>query len=382
MQILFLAERFPPDIGGVAGSAARIARSLAILGHAVHVVTLTRDLRAGSVDRQTPGERLWLYRLGQSKNLDFSLQQALTFLEFLHAQQGFDVVWGHYVQTAGFLAAWLGRRLRLPSILALRGNDFDRQLFPPGDLARLQWCLTHATRLVAVSADLAGKVRCLVDREPTVLPNAVDTELFRPGPRPMDLARSLGLPEGEVVLGFSGELRAKKGLPFLLDALAAVRRQRPARLLVIGAVRGNDQGELERACVGLGLEGAVHITGHLAEPAEVARHLLLCDLFLLPSLWEGMPNGLLEAMGCGVPVLASDAGGIPEVLTDGVNGVIVPRTHLHLLGRQALAVLALPEGRRREMAHAARATVLGRHSLTTEREHLAALLADLPSRSS
>ena len=382
MQVLFLAERFPPDIGGVAASAGRLARSLARLGHSVHAVTLTRELRGGSVERQDLGEGLRLYRLGQSKNLDFSLQQALTFLEWLHTQERFGLVWGHYVETAGFLAAWLGRRLALPSILAVRGNDFDRQLFPPGDLARLEWCLRQATRLVAVSADLAAKVRCLVEREPLVLPNAVDTDLFHPAPRPVGLAESLGLLGEEVVLGFSGELRAKKGLPFLLEALVAVRQQVPARLLVIGAVRGNDQGEFERACVGLGLEGAVSVTGHLDRPADVARHLVLCDVFLLPSLWEGMPNGLLEAMACGVPVVASDAGGIPEVLSDGVNGVVVPRTHLHQLGRHILALLGLPEQGRQALTRAARQTVLDRHSLPVEQARLAALLAELPSNSS
>jgi glycosyltransferase involved in cell wall biosynthesis len=382
MHLLFIAERFPPDIGGVAASAGRIARALAGLGHAVSVVTLTRELRAGSVDRHELDTRLTLYRLGQSKNLDFSLQQALTFLEWLHGQERFALVWGHYVGTAGFLAAWLGRRLAITSVLAIRGNDFDRQLFPPGDLGRLDWCLRHATGLVAVSADLAGKVRCLVDREPIVLPNAVDTDLFRPGPRPVGLAQSLGLVAEETVLGFSGELRAKKGLPFLLDALAAVRQHRPARLLVIGAVRGDDQGEFERACVGLGLDGAVVVTGHLDQPAEVARHLLLCDVFLLPSVWEGMPNGLLEAMACGVPVVASDAGGIPEIVCDGVNGVVVPRTHLHQLGRRVLGLLALPAEERHELGRVARQTILDRHSLPAEQAALAALLAGLPSNSS
>jgi glycosyltransferase involved in cell wall biosynthesis len=382
MKVLFIAERFPPDIGGVAASAARIARSLARLGHVVHVATLTRELRSGSVERHDLGEGVPLYRLGQSKNLDFSLQQALVFLQWLHGQERFDLVWGHYAGTAGFLAAWLGRQLGIRSVLAVRGNDLDRALFPPGDLARLDWCLRHATQIVAVSADLAGKVRCLVDRDAAVLPNAVDTDLFHPGPRPIGLAQALGLGGEQTVLGFSGELRAKKGLSFLLEALAAVRQHVPARLLVVGAVRSDDQGELERACVGLGLEGCLHVTGHLDRPAEVARHLLLCDVFLLPSLWDGMPNGLLEAMACGVPVVASDAGGIPEVLRDGVNGVVVPRSHLHQLGRHVLALLDRPADERQALARAARATVVDRHSLPAEQAALAELLAGLPSNSS
>jgi glycosyltransferase involved in cell wall biosynthesis len=380
MHILFLSERFPPDIGGVAASAARITGSLAALGHTVHVVTLTRDLPAGSVERTQLADGLHRYRLGQSKNLDFTLQQALTFLEWLHGHERFGLLWGHFVQTAGFLAAWLGRRLGVPSLLALRGNDFDRQVFPPGDFARLHWCLLHGTHLVSVSQDLAAKVKALVDRTSTVLPNAVDTDLFAPGRREEGLAARLGVPAGELLLGFSGELRAKKGLNFLLAAVQHVRLRQPARLLVIGEVRGGDRGEFERVLVGLGLEGAVTVTGHLADPAEVARHLRLCDLFVLPSLWEGMPNGLLEAMACGVPVVASDAGGIPEIVRDGVEGLLVPRTHLHQVGPRIAAWLALPDGERGRMAVAARRRVESQHSLAVEREALGRIVADVTGR--
>jgi glycosyltransferase involved in cell wall biosynthesis len=114
----------------------------------------------------------------------------------------------------------------------------------------------------------------------------------------------------------------------------------------------------------------------------VARHLLLCDVFLLPSLWEGVPNGLLEAMACGVSVIASDAGGIPEVLGDGVNGVLVPRTHLQQFGRHLLALLARPAEERQALARAARRTVEERHSLAAEQAGLAALLAGPSSNSS
>jgi glycosyltransferase involved in cell wall biosynthesis len=382
MRILFVSERYPPEIGGVAASARRIARALARLGHEVHVFVLCRDLHGGSAESRLDGPGLTLHRFGQSRNLDFTLQQGLNFLEWLHRRQGFRAVWGHYLQTAGFLAAWLGRRLGLPALLAVRGNDLDRLLFPPGDFARLEWCLRSCRRVVTVTHDLADKVRALVGREAFVLPNAVDADLFRPGPRPPELAGRYGLGPGELVLGFSGELRAKKGMAFLLEALREVRCRRPARLLVIGAVRARDRGEFARAEAEPGLAEGVTVTGHLADPADVARHLLLCDLLLLPSLWEGMPNSLLEAMAAGVPVIASDAGGIPEVLSDGQCGLLLPRTHLHLLGSRVQEWLELPEERRRAMTAEARRVILERHSFGHEEAGLAELLGGLDSNSS
>jgi glycosyltransferase involved in cell wall biosynthesis len=382
MELLFLSERFPPDIGGVAASARRIATALASLGHRVQLVTLVRDLTGGSVASQTLAPNLTVHRIGQSRHIDFTLQQLLNFLEWLHQKHSFRAIWGHYLQTAGFVAAWVGRRFGVPSLLAVRGNDLDRLLFPPGDFARLEWSLRNCHRIVTVTADLAAKVRALVGREAFVLPNSVDTDLFQPGPSSTELAERYGLKADELILGFSGELRAKKGMTFLLEAFRQVRHARPTRLLVIGEVRPRDRGEYVRTLAAAGSADGVVVSGHISEPEQVVRHLCLCGLFLLPSLWEGMPNSLLEAMATGVPVIASDAGGIPEVVRDGVTGLLLPRTHLHRLGPRIEEWLALSAERRALMVHAARQAVLERYSLERERERLANLLGNLGAPSS
>ncbi len=88
------------------------------------------------------------------------------------------------------------------------------------------------------------------------------------------------------------------------------------------------------------------MTGHLERREEVADHLRLGDIFLMPSLWDGMPNSVLEAMAAGLPIIASDAGAIPELLTDGSSGVLVPKTHLHLLSQSVDELLAMSEAAR------------------------------------
>ena len=99
-----------------------------------------------------------------------------------------------------------------------------------------------------------------------------------------------------------------------------------ACLLIIGDVRPSEAplGNLE--------EQRILITGQLKEPAEVNAHLQLCDVYLQPSLWDGMPNALLEAMAAGCGCIGSDAGGIPEIIVPGVNGILLPRWQLQRLG--------------------------------------------------
>jgi glycosyltransferase involved in cell wall biosynthesis len=177
------------------------------------------------------------------------------------------------------------------------------------------------------------------------------------------------------VLGFSGELREKKGQQFLLRSLTTVQTQRPACLLIIGEVRPSDQGMLQTFAV-QHPEAAqrIVITGHLASPDQVAQHLQLCDVYLQPSLWEGMPNALLEAMACGICCIASDAGGIPEVIQSGVNGFLLPRSQLHRLGEAVLEYLALPQTERQQISKVAQARVQSHFSLAQEKHQLEQIL--------
>lgn len=375
MKILFVAETFPPTIGGVAQSARRISGQLAALGHDVHVLTFVRALPGGAVETEKLAERLTVHRFGAARHLDFTLQHATNFLEWLDSRGRFDLLWGHYAQTAGFLAAWLGKRWGRKSILAVRGNDLDRGLFPPGDFARLRWCLETATTVATVSRELAAKVTTLVDRPAISLPNAVDSEVFAPGERDPALVAEYRIQPDELVLVFSGELRAKKGLSFLLQAVRDLVARRPTRLLVVGEVRPHDQGEFQRLAAADPAAGrAILVTGRIDEPAEVARRLRLADAFVLPSLWEGMPNGLLEAMAAGVPVVASNAGAIPEIVTDGEHGLLVPKTHLHQLAQRIEELLAFARPRRDSLIRAARHRVLTEFSLEAERTNLSRLL--------
>lgn len=343
-RLLLIAERFPPDLGGVARSAGRTARALCGLGLEVHVLAWTRSLPAGALETSRDDSPCApvVHRLGLFGHLDMSLQHTMNVLEWLHGEQDFGALWGHYLYPSGFLAVLAARGIGRPSLVAARGNDVDRLMFPPGDFARLTWTLRHADVVTAVSRDLARKIGLLADRpdEVEVTVNVVDPETFSPGPPEPALRSALGIAPEEVVLGFCGELRHKKGLPFLLEALREVRRARRACLLVIGMVRASEATVLSTfAADAPDAASRILVSGPLDAPSEVARHLRLCDVVMFPSVWDGLPNALLEAMACGRLVVASDAGGIPEAIEHGDSGILIPKAALRRLGEAVLECL-------------------------------------------
>lgn len=384
-KLLFLCDRFPPNVGGLATSAGRICRGLVKMGLNVDVLVWSRQLPAGTIEQQDAmSDGLQIYHLGRYRHWDMTLPHTLNFLEGRHQTSPYAGIWGHYLFPGGFVATWFGTLHGIPSWVSVRGNDLDRDLYLQGDFARLNWTLERATHVTTVTQDLAHKVRSLTQRQTVhVLPNGVDTEVFAPAetsqyPGLMSLRAALGILDKEVVLGFSGELRQKKGQGFLLSALTRVRRQQPACLLIIGEVRMESDSLLDQYRLHYPDDGErVIITGHLTDPNWIAQHLRLCDLYLQPSLWEGMPNALLEAMACGCACLASDAGGIPEVIRHGETGFILPRMQLGSLGDGVLEWLTLDPTTQQEIRHNARRYIVKNHSLAEEGRHLKTLLDSL-----
>ncbi len=386
-RLLFITERFPPDIGGLASSANRIVTALCDLGIAVDVITWSRFLQPGEVlppesDQQISKRLPAVYRIGLYRHWDMTLPHTLNLLDWLDQTHPYSAVWGHYLFPAGFVATWFAETRSIPSLVSVRGNDFDRALFPPGDFARLQWTLERASFVTAVSQDMARKVKLLSRRqEITVLSNAVDGAIFAPASSRDDrdrLRSSLGIAADELVLGFSGELREKKGQQFLFQALTTVRTDHAACLLIIGDVRTSDQTILQSfSRQHPDAAQRLIITGHLTDQADVARHLRVCDVYLQPSLWEGLPNALLEAMACGCCCIASDAGGIPEVMEHGKTGFLLPRSQLHRLGEAVLECLSLPITERDRIGEAASEFVRSHQSLAQEKQTLQPLMARL-----
>ena len=154
------------------------------------------------------------------------------------------------------------------------------------------------------------------------------------------------------MVGSLGRLHPQKGFSDLLTAFAQVRQRIPSvRLFVAGD--GELRDDLEAQARSLGMAAVVTFAGVRADVSEVLAAL---DVFVLPSLWEGMPNAVLEAMASGLPVVATAVGGTPEVVVDGVTGLLVPPQDPGALA-QAIGHLLRDPDLRRRMGRAGRRRV-------------------------
>ena len=166
-------------------------------------------------------------------------------------------------------------------------------------------------------------------------------------------------PGSGCVFFFSGQVGSRKGVFDLLPAFCDARRSKPDILLRIAG-----DGELDKALSlirKLGLEDCVELLGWLSAP-EVQRELNVADVYVLPSHNEGLPMSLLEAMACGLPVVSTRVGGIPEVVQDGINGLLIEAGDMEALAG-SINALAGDASLRRRLGVAARETIVMSYSV-------------------
>ena len=220
-------------------------------------------------------------------------------------------------------------------------------------------------RVYCVSRDLsdAAKRAGVPARKRVLLENGIDLADYRPGQLDRAEARvAFGLPaSAPVVLGV-GRLSPEKAFDALIRALPELPG---VHALIVG--EGGDRARLEALAAELNVRGRVHLPGW---SRDARRAFAAADVFALPSLREGLPNVLLEAMALGVPAVASRIAGIPRVVTDGVDGFLIPPGDSGALAGQLEPLLADPELRTR-VAAAARATVESRYSFADRMARLA-----------
>lgn len=341
-------------IGGAERLIADVVRAARRNGQYEPSVCVLRrggDLRAELTD--TP---IQVHELGLGGPA--SAPRVLAALTRLLARQRYDVVHTHLIHASaiGLMAAKLAR-----APLAVMTRHYERYVWIYG--TALDRMLQRTANRLAdhVFAISEAVRRTLVEREGvspariTTVPNGIDIQRVR---RLGIVATSAVSPAG-ITIGSVGSLERRKGHEYLMEALALLQTEPPPRLLLVGD--GPLRTELERLALKLGVRHRVELTGYQADPY---RSLARMDIYAQPSLEEGFGIAVIEAMALERPVVAADTGGLPEIVKDGVNGLLVAPRDPRALA-QTLARLAENADLRRRLGGAGRALVEARFDAAT-----------------
>jgi len=274
-------------------------------------------------------------------------------------------------------AIWLGRLAGISNIVH---NEHGFSVDEGVSTALHRDCIRSivyrlVSKVIVVSHDLDEMVqnrfrlsRAFVSR----IPNGVDTSYYSPNEdERQQMRRLLGYQDSDLVIGFSGRLDPVKNLDMIFDIFRSSNpREYPFRLLVVGD--GPDRPRLEARCQAAGVEPYVKFVG---QQTQVLPYLRAMDVFLLTSLREQMPLTVLEAMGVGVPVIATRVGEIPYVIDDGIDGFIRDlNASIDTFVQPLRSLLCSSEHRR--LGDAARKKVLERFQLKTMLERYANIIQE------
>ena len=332
-----------PTYGGSGAVATELGLELARRGHEVHFITYDSPFRLRGYS-----ERVYYHqvdtRMGRYPLFDhFPYTLALASKQHeVVLREELDLLHVHYAiphATTAYLAREMLKRERpVQVITTLHGTDITLVGQEASFYAITKFSIEQSDGVTAVSNYLRDETyrafgcgMCDI----RVVPNFVNLHEYRPGEPG---CRGKVAPEGHKVISHVSNFREVKRVKDVIRVFARIRRAMPATLVMIGD--GPERVDAENEARDLAVMDDVRFLGRLD---SVASLLQASDLFILPSQTESFGLAALEAMACGAPVVASRAGGLPEVIDDGVNGILEPVGSVEAMGRRAVEVLRDPE---------------------------------------
>lgn len=327
-----------PTFGGSGVVATELGLALAEEGHIVHFITYDRPVRLGS------GMANIFYhevRVSDYPLFDYQPYELVLTSKLVDVVQHerLDLLHVHYAIPHAS-AAWLAQQIlkaqgiRIPFITTLHGTDITLVGRDPSFEPVITFAIEHSDAVTAVSESLRKETyeHFPVKRDIQVIPNFIRMDRYA-AKMDQELQKRFA-PKGERLLVHVSNFRPVKRVLDILTVFLGVRKEMPARLLLIGD--GPDRHAAEAMCRANGTCDDVLFLGKMTDPEAV---LASCDLFVLASETESFGLAALEAMACGVPVVSTNAGGLSEVVEEGVSGLMNDVGDTARMTANALAIL-------------------------------------------
>lgn len=362
--VAMVSANFHPYIGGAEKQALELSRTLRAMG--LDIVVLTR--RVGGLDREETLDGILIRRLPAWGRgfVDSLVFMASCFLWLATHPGRYAAIHTHLAGSPALAAALAGRLLGKRVVIKLGGGKGIGELAASSGsiLGRLKLRALRllSPRFVAVNRELVAELaeHGLGSAQVVVVPNGVDTRKYRPpAPEEKTAARQKLNPPPGLFFLYVGRLAPEKRLDLFLEEFGRALKEAPADAYAVLVGKGELEPMLREVAMASGLQGRVRIVPPTPEIQQLYR---AADVFVLPSISEGLSNALLEAMACGLAVLASRVGGTPDAVADGAAGYLFDPQDVATLRARIVQFLKNP-GLAERMGKRAREDVLARFDL-------------------
>jgi glycosyltransferase involved in cell wall biosynthesis len=326
MRITLIVTLFPPKwLAGTEIASYNIAKFLGKRGHEVHVIT--------SLDNPFPKnetlENFCIHRITFKKVRVIGV--ILFWFQILYKIKKInpDIV---HIQALTISLPGLVSKifLKKPYIVWARGSD----VYLPDKFTKLisKVVLKNASYIIALNEDMKRKINTIYKRENIiVVPNGIELEKFK------DIYPQKQDNKIKTII-FVGTLRPVKGVEYLIKAMSIIHEKLPdTNLLIVGD--GPDREKLETLAQELDLQGCTCFAGNVSNE-KIPEYMAKADLFVLPSLSEGFPLVILEAMASGLPIVTTNIGGLPDIVKNGENGFLVEPKNPEALADKIMLLLS------------------------------------------
>jgi N-acetyl-alpha-D-glucosaminyl L-malate synthase BshA len=358
-----------PTYGGSGVVATELGIELAARGHQVHFITSSQPFRLTGREANIHFHEVSVatYPLFEYPPYDLALATRMAEVADFYS---LDLLHVHYAiphSVSALLASQMiathsivTRRRKLPFITTLHGTDITLIGLDPSYLPITRFGIEQSHGVTAISSHLADRTREAfgIQSEIEVIRNFVNCDLYVRKPDLVAQMRPRFAAPDEHLFVHLSNFRPVKRVLDVVEVFARVARVLPARLMLIGD--GPDRSAAEHLALRLNVQDRIHFLG---KQDEVHELLPLADLMIMPSQMESFGLAALEAMACGVPAIATRVGGVPELIDDGVNGLLFDIGDVDAMANAAIALLQ-DKPRLKAMSQTARHTAQERFCTT------------------
>lgn len=344
-----------PSLGGSGVIATSLGEHLAARGHEIHFITYEVPFRLNLSDPQIHFHQVEIHTYDLFKHGDYALPLAVK-IAAVSKEFDLDILHVHYAiphATSAYLAKQILGSVKPVVITTLHGTDINLVGIDPTYFEVVKFSIQQSCGVTAVSESIRCETQKYfgIDREIEMIHNFFAPRADLIGTRPL---RHKCVSEEEKLILHSSNFRPVKRVEDVIKIFQQVLKKVKCKLLLLGT--GPELGKVQKLVDELGLDKQVIFLGR---NREIDRYVTSADLFLLPSSQESFGLAALEAMAYGVPVVASDVGGLPEVIIHGESGFLAPVGDIAQMSAYAVDILTKPELCRR----------IGQNAMRRAREH-------------